>query len=136
MSVVGAGWAVATWVALTMHGWWWPGRQTVVVLPAVIVVMCLFAEKSKHWFRFIVLGGAAGMVGWVWLAIESSTGNRTLVVDFYETTYPIYRALSFVMPDFTNFNNSALLLNLAWLSLIAVFSFPEALRKQKDRLLR
>ena len=136
LSVVGAGWAVATWVALTMHGWWWPGRQTVVVLPAVIVVMCLFAEKSKHWFRFIVLGGAAGMVGWVWLAIESSTGNRTLVVDFYETTYPIYRALSFVMPDFTNFNNSALLLNLVWLSLIAVFSFPEALRKQKDRLLR
>ena len=28
-----AGWAVATWAALTMHGFWWPGRQVVVVLP-------------------------------------------------------------------------------------------------------
>ena len=25
------GWLVATFVALTMHGWWWPGRQLVVV---------------------------------------------------------------------------------------------------------
>ena len=29
-----AGWATATWVALTMHGWWWPGRQVVVWCPA------------------------------------------------------------------------------------------------------
>ena len=29
-----AGWANATWVALTMHGWWWPGRQVVVVAAA------------------------------------------------------------------------------------------------------
>ncbi|HYD09627.1 MAG TPA: hypothetical protein VEA78_05940, partial [Acidimicrobiales bacterium] len=29
-----AGWLTATFVALTMHGYWWPGRQTVVVLPA------------------------------------------------------------------------------------------------------
>ncbi len=136
LSIVAVGWSVATWVALTMHGWWWPGRQTVVILPAVILVMCLFAEKSKNWFRFIVLGGIAGMVGWIWLAIESSTNNRTLVVDFYETTYPIYRVFSFVMPDFTNFNNFAIFLHLAWLILLTAFSFPEALRKQKDRLLR
>ena len=28
-----AGWFVATFVALTMHGWWWPGRQVVVIAP-------------------------------------------------------------------------------------------------------
>jgi hypothetical protein len=33
-----AGWANATWIALTMHGWWWPGRQTVVVLPCIVLV--------------------------------------------------------------------------------------------------
>lgn len=35
-----AGWANATWIALTMHGWWWPGRQTVVVLPCLVLAMC------------------------------------------------------------------------------------------------
>ena len=34
-----AGWATATWVALTMHGFWWPGRQLVVVLPLAVLVL-------------------------------------------------------------------------------------------------
>ncbi len=33
-----AGWATATWVALTMQGFWWPGRQLVVVLPLAVVI--------------------------------------------------------------------------------------------------
>ena len=33
-AVITAGWLTATFVALTMHGFWVPGRQIVVVLPA------------------------------------------------------------------------------------------------------
>ena len=34
-----AGWATATWVALTMHGWWWPGRQLGVVVPCLVLAV-------------------------------------------------------------------------------------------------
>ncbi|HYN99967.1 MAG TPA: hypothetical protein VEU28_09880, partial [Actinomycetota bacterium] len=34
-----AGWLNATFLALTMHGWWWPGRQVVVVLPAAVLAI-------------------------------------------------------------------------------------------------
>ncbi len=43
-----AGWATATWVALTMQGYWWPGRQLVVVLPlAVLVVLVWLARAGR-----------------------------------------------------------------------------------------
>ena len=116
------GWAVATWVALTMHGWWWPGRQLVVILPAVIISMAMLAEKFRLWRWFIYLGGISGTAAWLWLAFEATTDRRTLVVDFHETTYPIYRALSSILPDFTNYDQSALLLNTIWLLGIVFFS--------------
>jgi hypothetical protein len=40
-----AGWATATWVALTMHGFWWPGRQLVVVLPLAVLVILTWARR-------------------------------------------------------------------------------------------
>ena len=41
-----AGWATATWVALTMHGYWWPGRQLVVVLPLAVLVILTWLRRS------------------------------------------------------------------------------------------
>jgi hypothetical protein len=38
-----AGWLVATFVALTMHGWWSPGRQVVVVLPLAVLAVAWWA---------------------------------------------------------------------------------------------
>lgn len=34
--LVGAQWATAVWLALTMRGWWFPGRQVVTVLPLLV----------------------------------------------------------------------------------------------------
>ncbi|HWM21023.1 MAG TPA: hypothetical protein VNO51_15135, partial [Ilumatobacteraceae bacterium] len=41
-----AGWLTATFLASTMHGWWWPGRQLVVVLPVAVIVVAVAAERS------------------------------------------------------------------------------------------
>ena len=41
------GWLTATYIALTMHGFWWPGRQLVVLLPvAVLVILCWVSRLS------------------------------------------------------------------------------------------
>ena len=45
-----AGWLVATFVALTMHGYWWPGRQVVVVLPALVLAVAWWlATSTRRW---------------------------------------------------------------------------------------
>ena len=51
------GWLVATYLALTMHGWWFPGRQVVVVLPA---------RRAGHPGLVGRLAPAGG--GWWWSA--------------------------------------------------------------------
>ena len=119
------GWSVATWVALTMHGWWWPGRQLVVVLPAAIIAITLLAEKQKIWRWFICTSALSAIAGWMWLAIESQTGNRTLVVDFEETAYPIYRLIRAIFPNFRDFGTKSTLLNTLWItvSLLAILPF-------------
>jgi hypothetical protein len=75
-----AGWATATWVAVTMHGFWWPGRQLVAVLPlAVLAVLVWLARLPRAawlgaaglaavgvvWYATLLVGGYAGDTVWV-----------------------------------------------------------------------
>ena len=84
-----AGWMVtATFVALTMHGWWWPGRQVVVVLPlggrriggtvaGVPTLRRPFVDRRRARHRHVA-----------WTTVEAITRRHVLVVDFDQTTNP------------------------------------------------
>ena len=130
--VSAVGWSVATWVALTMHGWWWPGRQLVVILPAAIIAITYLAEKHKVWRWFICTSAVLAITGWIWLAIEAQTGRRTLVVDFEKTSYPIYRLLENILPNFRDFGMKSTLLNTLWVSLSVLAVVPFFLKKDKS----
>lgn len=120
-TTVAVGYGVATWAALTMHGWWWPGRQLVVILPAAVAVIALAAERIAA-LRWAVLGSwIVGASGWVWLAIEASTGHRTLIVDFAETSNPWYQAWSALLPDYRTFDGVlSVVAHWAWGAALAV----------------
>lgn len=114
LAVLAAGYAVATWVALTMHGWWWPGRQVVVVLPVAVVAVAMLADRRRG-VRWLALGGClVGIFNWVWLVVEASTGRRTLIVDFEETANPVYQAWSARLPDHRHFEGGAVALTVTW----------------------
>ena len=114
-----AGYAVATWVALTMHGWWWPGRQLVVVLPAVVVAVAWISGRFAALLWLTLAGCAAGVFNWLWLVVESSTGRRTLVTDFEPTSNPVYRAWRVLLPDHRAFDGASVAVTLVWGSLLA-----------------
>lgn len=99
LALVGAGWLTATFVALTMHGWWVPGRQVVVVLPVAAAGIAALVDRSRPLLGFAVATGALGAVNWLWLAVEASTGRRTLVVDFMDTAAVPYRVWHSVLPS-------------------------------------
>jgi hypothetical protein len=98
-AVLAVGWLNATFVALTMHGWWWPGRQLVVVLPVAVLAVAWWAggdTTARRWLAGGMLAGVA-IAGWLW--VELVTGHLRLVVDFETTTMPVVRALRPVLPD-------------------------------------
>ena len=71
LPVLVAGWLTATFVALTMHGFWWPGRQVVVVLPVAVLLVAQWAPT-----RLLLLGVVTGAALWWWVVL----GDATFVV--------------------------------------------------------
>lgn len=110
-----AGWLGATYLALTMHGWWWPGRQVVVVLPAAVLAICAWAGSASR-MRVTVALGAAGIFNLGWLFVQGWRRELTMIVDFYETTNPLYRGWSLLLPDYVELNAGDWLLHGAWVA--------------------
>jgi hypothetical protein len=95
-----AGWATATWIALTMHGWWSPGRQLVVVLPLAVLAVAWWASiAGAVVLRAVVVLGAAGAASWLWLAAEVASLDLRLIIDFEQTSNPLVRAWRLLLPD-------------------------------------
>ena len=117
-----AGWLNAMFVALTMHGWWWPGRQVVVVLPCVVLAVAWWAERYRP-ARVLVTGGAvvgALFIGWV--VIDVLAGHMTLIVDFGRTTNPLSHAWRALLPDGLVQPPGTAVLRLAWLLVVAALA--------------
>ena len=99
-SVLTVGWCTATFVALTMAGWWFPGRQVVVVLPAAVLILCWWLDRVRVAHSVFSALGVIGIASWLWLALEASTRRLTLIVDPMATVNPWYRMWRTVLPDF------------------------------------
>ncbi len=94
-----SGWLTATFLALTMHGWWWPGRQVVVVLPCLVLATAWWVGRAKPVLPWLVGAAAVGMLAWGWLVIEVLRDDLRLIVDFIETSNPLYRGWRTLLPD-------------------------------------
>jgi hypothetical protein len=76
--VLAAGWLMATFVALTMHGFWWPGRQVVVVLPVAVLLVVRWAPRPA-----LLTGLVVGAAIWVWLLVDGLRDRITWVVHWH-----------------------------------------------------
>ncbi len=120
--VLVAGWLNATFVALTMHGWWWPGRQVVVVLPAAVLAIAWWAGSDVSLRRWLPAGLVVGASTSVWLLAEGLAERLTLVVDFERTRMPVVRALRLALPDLRTSPAGTEVLVIAWITVIAALA--------------
>ncbi len=109
-----AGWATATWVALTMHGWWWPGRQVVVVVPLLVVATAWWLERHRGAVAAFAVAGVVGVLTWGWLLVEVRREQLRLIIDFDATTGPWVRAVRLGLPDFRQYGTRTWALAAAW----------------------
>ena len=113
------GWLNATFVALTMHGWWWPGRQTVVVLPCAVLAVTWFAATRPVVLRALALLGLFGATVFAWLVAQSVFGNLTTIVTFDDISYPLVRGWQALLPDYRAQTSRDWIVHGAWLVAIA-----------------
>jgi hypothetical protein len=114
-----AGWAVATWPALTMHGFWWPGRQVVVVLPlAALAVLWWIGRVVPRLQPLALVAAAAGLVHLAALLVDGWFGDFTWVASFEVADDPLYRLLRPIFPDYRVPGPGFWPLHLAWVAIV------------------
>ncbi len=118
LGVFAASWITATWIAFTMHGWWWPGRQVVPVLPIVVAAVAAAVGRHRPALMAVLAGCALGIVSWLILAWEASTDRRTLIVDFDGTANPWYQLWRRVLPDHQRMAAADIALTVVWVVLV------------------
>lgn len=109
-----AGWFVATFVALTMQGWWFPGRQLVVVLPLAVLAIAWWAREGGRRLAAVLALGAVGVIAQAWVVVEGVRGDITWVVTLQDTANPLYRAWRTVLPDYLHTDAMTWVLHGAW----------------------
>jgi hypothetical protein len=111
-----AGWLMATFVALTMHGFWWPGRQVVVILPALVLAVAWLLPGRRWAAVALAVATAMALGSWVWLLAEVLSERLNLVTAFEATTNPVHRAWRLVLPDYRNLGPTTWVLHALWLA--------------------
>lgn len=120
---LGAGWLMATFVALTMHGYWWPGRQVVVVIPAVVLIVAWWTAQWPASRVFVIVAGVLSALLWGWVVVEVLLEHRRLVIDFDQTTNPFYQLWSAMLPDGRSLSTQNQVLTAAWVGITAVLAW-------------
>ena len=110
-----AGWLNATFVALTMHGWWWPGRQVVVVLPCAVLAVAWWAASSASVLRIVAVLGSLGAFVFMWLVIEASVFDLRLISTMEQMSNPLVRGWRVLLPDYRDATSTDWVLHGAWL---------------------
>ncbi len=94
-----AGWVMATWIAVTMHGWWFPGRHLVHALPCAVLAIAWWLDRIAVGHVVAWAGVAIGAVSSLWLAAQAAFADVTLVFDPWATTDPVLRLMQPLLPN-------------------------------------
>lgn len=123
---IAVAWLAATFVAATMHGWWFPGRQVVVGLPLVTVAVGWWIDgaptgRQVSRGRLIALGalGVFGVVTYVWLVAETWSGASNWIVDFAATSNPWYRIWRLALPNYRLLTVGTWIRHTIWIAVLA-----------------
>ena len=114
---------IATFVAITMMGWWFPGRTLMTVLPLFTLPLTHAATAAPAWARaaiaVLAVYGAAITAG---LARAGHSDEVRIAVDPFDMSFPPFQVLSGLFPDYRAWTLETWGLTAFWLTL-AVTSF-------------
>jgi hypothetical protein len=118
-----AGWFTATFIALTMHGWWWPGRQTVIVLPALVLATAWWVGRRPRLLPWLLGAAVIAIFFWVWLLLEVRAGDVTLIFNFEAHTNPVWQLWRDLLPPGRQNGPIPTLLTMVWTGVLLALAW-------------
>jgi hypothetical protein len=116
---------IATFVAITMMGWWFPGRTLMAVLPLAALPLTLLVARMPVSGRIVAAGLALVSLSFT-LALRgaSATGSTvapgevTLAVDPFDMAWWPFRQSAYLFPNYQTWSETTVVLTIAWLALL------------------
>ena len=108
---------IATFVATTMMGWWFPGRTMLTVLPLSVLPLAMIAARAPVWGRIaLALLGTYTLAITAGLAQAGHAGEIAIAVDPFDMRYPPFQALAPLFPLYTWWTVETWRLTILWLA--------------------
>ena len=118
MGLIIAQMLMATFVAITMMGWWFPGRTLLTVLPLFVAPIVLLLVRLPLWGRIsVAILGVLTLATTARLAQAARAQEITIAVDPFDMAYPAFQGLSGLFPLYTWWTTETWWLTYFWLSL-------------------
>ncbi|MEX2431232.1 MAG: hypothetical protein WD645_04860 [Dehalococcoidia bacterium] len=107
---------VATFVNITMMGWWFPGRILMVVLPLLAVPLALLWARLPRSGQ-IAMGVLAVHTVAITTALAQAGHAREIVtaVDPFDMRSPVFQAMAPFFPNYTSWDLWTVALTAVWL---------------------
>jgi hypothetical protein len=108
---------IATFVAITMMGWWFPGRTLMAVFPLFAFVLTELLIRAPRFARIGVAALAAySAVIVVALVVATRGGEVTLAVDPFDMSPEVFQAAAPLFPNYVSWTADTVMRTLAWVS--------------------
>jgi hypothetical protein len=113
--------AIATFVAITMMGWWFPGRTMMTVFPLLPLPILAVIRSGGRWAGRL----AAALAVWTVaitasLAVGGHGGEVVVAVDPFELGALPFRAFAGLFPSYVSWGPGTIVLTVLWLALIGL----------------
>ena len=115
---------IATFVAITMMGWWFPGRTLMSVLPLMALPLTLLVARLPAWGRAgacvlaalsllftVVLRDATAIGG------TARSGEVTLAVDPFDMRFWAFKRAADGFPNYQVWTDTTVVLTIVWVTL-------------------
>ena len=124
---------IATFVAITMMGWWFPGRTLAVVLPLLVIPLTLLLAELPTKLRWIAgLLGAHTVATTFALAHAGHAREIRLAVNPFEMNSPVYQGIVWLFPNYTAWDAHTWVTTVAW-QLAAILTLGVVTATQRRR---
>ena len=128
---------IATFVAITMMGWWFPGRTLLTVLPLFVLPIVLLVVRAPLWGRVaMAVLGVLTLANTLGLAQSGRAGEITIAVDPFDMSFAPFQGLAGLFPLFTLWKTETWWLTIFWLTTAALVTAATIWPSVPDRFKR